>query len=108
MNREGGRVREIVPIKDPRNLRQTNRKFSVQTEQVRGSPVKFDNPSSLVRVTEPAHRRLLTPSNLILAIGCALIVLPTMFQVARDTWSTEQGATVRLCLRPAFGRFGAN
>jgi exosortase len=26
-----------------------------------------------------------------LAAGCALIVLPTMFDVARDSWSTEQG-----------------
>lgn len=26
-----------------------------------------------------------------LAIGCALLALPTMIQVARDSWSTEQG-----------------
>jgi exosortase len=29
--------------------------------------------------------------NLVLAIGCAVLALPTMFQVARDSWSTEQG-----------------
>jgi exosortase len=28
---------------------------------------------------------------LLLLLGCALLVLPTMFQVARDSWSTEQG-----------------
>jgi exosortase len=28
---------------------------------------------------------------MILALGCAAIVLPTMAQVARDAWSTEQG-----------------
>jgi exosortase len=27
----------------------------------------------------------------VFAIGCALLVVPTMIQVARDTWSTEQG-----------------
>jgi exosortase len=36
-------------------------------------------------------RRVAAPANLILAIGCAVLVLPTMFQVATDSWSTEQG-----------------
>jgi exosortase len=34
---------------------------------------------------------MFAPANLVLAIGCALLVLPTMFQVARNSWSTEQG-----------------
>jgi len=53
--------------------------------------VKLENPASLVHVAAPAHRKLATPANLFLALGCALLVLPTMTQVARDTWSTEQG-----------------
>lgn len=53
--------------------------------------MNFENPSSLVKVSAPASRRLGAPANLIFAIGLALLVLPTMFQVARDSWSTEQG-----------------
>jgi len=53
--------------------------------------VNFENPSSLVRVAAPVSRRLAAPANLVLALGCAALVLPTMFQVARDSWSTEQG-----------------
>jgi exosortase len=44
-----------------------------------------------VRAAVPASRRFVTPANLLLALGCALLVLPTMLQVARDSWSTEQG-----------------
>jgi exosortase len=36
-------------------------------------------------------RRVAAPANLILALGCAVLILPTMFQVATDSWSTEQG-----------------
>lgn len=36
-------------------------------------------------------KRLLTPANLALAVGAAALIAPTMFQVARDSWSTEQG-----------------
>jgi len=53
--------------------------------------VNFESPASLVRAAVPASRRFATPANLILALGCALLVLPTMYQVARDSWSTEQG-----------------
>jgi exosortase len=45
----------------------------------------------MVRVASPASPQLLTVANVALAIGLAALVLPTMFQVARDTWSTEQG-----------------
>lgn len=31
------------------------------------------------------------PANLLFALGCAVLVLPTMFQVAQVSWSTEQG-----------------
>ena len=53
--------------------------------------MKFESPASLVQVAAPASRRLAAPANIIFAIGCAALVLPTMFQVARDSWSTEQG-----------------
>ena len=53
--------------------------------------MKFESPSSLVQVAAPVSRRLAVPANLIFALGCAVLVLPTMFQVARDSWSTEQG-----------------
>jgi exosortase len=34
---------------------------------------------------------LATPTNILLALGCLVLFLPTMLQVARDSWSTEQG-----------------
>jgi exosortase len=49
-----------------------------------------DSEMSLAVISPPA-RQLLTPANLALAIGAALLIGPTMFQVARDSWSTEQG-----------------
>jgi exosortase len=58
---------------------------------VRASRVKFENPTSLVHVAAPASRRFVGPANLILFLSCAALVIPTMFQVARDSWSTEQG-----------------
>lgn len=53
--------------------------------------MNFENPSSLVEAPVPSVRRLITPANIALLIGCALLVLPTMLQVAHDSWSTEQG-----------------
>jgi exosortase len=44
-----------------------------------------------VQVAPPAPRSLVTPANLILALGLAVLALPTMYQVARVSWSTEQG-----------------
>ena len=53
--------------------------------------MNFEKSSSLWRVTAPVPRRIVTPANILLALGVAALVLPTMFQVARDSWSTEQG-----------------
>jgi exosortase len=53
--------------------------------------VEIESPSSLAQVAAPAPWRYLTPANLILALGCAVLVIPTMIQVATETWSTEQG-----------------
>lgn len=51
----------------------------------------FESSGTLVSVDSPSPRRLSLVANGVLAIGSALIVLPTMYKVARDTWSTEQG-----------------
>ena len=53
--------------------------------------MKIESPSSLVHVAPPAPQRYFTPANLILALGCAVLAMPTMLQVATETWSTEQG-----------------
>jgi exosortase len=44
-----------------------------------------------VQVAPPVPGRFATPANIIFALGLAAIVLPTMIQVARVSWSTEQG-----------------
>jgi exosortase len=53
--------------------------------------LRHESRSSLVQVAPPAPRSFATPANLILALGLAVVVLPTMFNVARFSWSTEQG-----------------
>ena len=52
--------------------------------------MRTESEPSHALVVRPA-KQLLTPANLVLAIGAALLIAPTMFQVARDSWSTEQG-----------------
>ena len=44
-----------------------------------------------MQVAPPVPGRLVTPANIIFLLGLAAIVLPTMIQVARVSWSTEQG-----------------
>lgn len=44
-----------------------------------------------MKVAPPAGVRLVTLPNLALATGVALLVIPTMIQVAKVSWSTEQG-----------------
>jgi exosortase len=53
--------------------------------------VKFESPSALVQVAVPGPRQFATPANILLAIGCAALAAPTMYQVATDTWTTDQG-----------------
>jgi exosortase len=53
--------------------------------------LRHEGGSSLVRVAPPVGARLLTLPNILLAIGIAALVLPTMIQVAKVSWSTEQG-----------------
>ena len=47
--------------------------------------------SSLAQVVPPPGTRHVTLANIVLAIGVALIVLPTMIEVAKVSWTTEQG-----------------
>jgi len=47
--------------------------------------------SSLVEVVRPPGARLVSLPNILLAIGLAVMVLPTMIEVAKVSWSTEQG-----------------
>jgi exosortase len=44
-----------------------------------------------VRVAAPSRRHIAAPANLVLFLGCAVLVLPTMYEVASKTWTTEQG-----------------
>jgi exosortase len=44
-----------------------------------------------VRIVRPPAARLLSLPNFLLAIGVAVLVLPTMVQVAKVSWSTDQG-----------------
>ena len=53
--------------------------------------VKIESPSSLVQVPAPTPRQLATAGNLMLALGCAALAAPTMYDVATKTWTTEQG-----------------
>lgn len=53
--------------------------------------MRHESRSTLVEVAAPASRTLASPANLLLALGCAALVLPTMIEVARVSWSTEQG-----------------
>src|SRR4029453_12004668 len=53
--------------------------------------VRHESGELLVEVAAPAMRSLASPANIVLAIGCIAIVLPTMIEVAQVSWSTEQG-----------------
>jgi exosortase len=59
---------------------------------MRGSEtLRDESRGSLVEVAAPPAKRWATPANLVIAIGIAALALPTMIQVARVSWSTEQG-----------------
>lgn len=42
-------------------------------------------------IAQPPAARLTSLANILIAIGLAVMVLPTMFEVAKMSWSTEQG-----------------
>jgi exosortase B len=53
--------------------------------------VNFDSPSSLVQAGALRSPRLISIANLALLLGCAILALPTMYEVATKTWTSEQG-----------------
>jgi exosortase len=53
--------------------------------------LRHESRTALVEVAEQPQGGWLTPANLAIALGIAVLVLPTMIQVARVSWSTEQG-----------------
>ena len=53
--------------------------------------MNFDSPSSLVQAGELRSPRLVSVANLVLLLGCAILALPTMYEVATKTWTSEQG-----------------
>jgi len=53
--------------------------------------VKVESTSSLIHVDPPGDHHLLGPANIILALGSATLLIPTMYEVATETWTTEQG-----------------
>lgn len=53
--------------------------------------MNIESPASLMHIPARVPRRLPRPANVVVALGCAAIALPTMIDVARDSWSTEQG-----------------
>lgn len=53
--------------------------------------MNYESPTSLVQPPPERHRQFATAAEVVLAIGCALLVLPTMYEVATQTWTMEQG-----------------
>ena len=53
--------------------------------------MNFENRASLAQGVAPAPREFTWAANFVLLLGCAVFVLPIMFEVATKTWSTEQG-----------------
>ncbi|HEV2593854.1 MAG TPA: exosortase V [Sphingomicrobium sp.] len=52
--------------------------------------MNFESPSSLVQVP-PSQRPLVNGADIVLGVGCLLLAVPTMYDVATETWTTEQG-----------------
>ena len=53
--------------------------------------MNLESPTSLVQPPERTRRRFWTVADLVLVLGCVGLILPTMYQVAAQTWTTEQG-----------------
>jgi exosortase len=53
--------------------------------------LRHESGSSLAQVVPPPRTRLASVPNALLAIGLAAIIGPTMYEVAKVSWSTEQG-----------------
>ncbi len=53
--------------------------------------MNFESSSSLVQAPAPKWSQIASLGNLVLGLGCALLILPTMYEVATKTWTGEQG-----------------
>lgn len=53
--------------------------------------MNVENSAAVMEVPTPSPSHLLKTANILLAVGVIALVAPTMFQVARDSWSSEQG-----------------
>jgi exosortase len=77
-----------------RNLRRWNRRVSLTTS-LAGKPRDLNYSPSVVAARQQPSRLLrlprLTRAQVILLIAAAVLVLPTMLDVARYSWTTEQG-----------------
>jgi exosortase len=52
--------------------------------------LNYQQPAMTAKA-KPFVAALSMPETVIFGLGCAALALPTLFQVARDSWSTEQG-----------------
>ena len=57
--------------------------------------MRHESPRMVMPATLPPSsfpfKNVATPANVLFAIGCAALAVPTMIEVARFSWSTEQG-----------------
>lgn len=53
--------------------------------------MQSESPVSVIKAPPPGWRPSAVWPNLVVVFGCALLAGPTMADVARDTWSSEQG-----------------
>lgn len=53
--------------------------------------MNFESPTSLVQPRPAPQRQFARTAEVVLVLGCAALVLPTMYEVVTQTWTTEQG-----------------
>lgn len=53
--------------------------------------MNFESPTAIAQAADQNHQRFATAGNALLLLGCAVLALPTLYQVATETWTTEQG-----------------
>lgn len=53
--------------------------------------MNLESSPPLVRIAPHSSRTRSLAATIVLALGCAALVLPTMYAVATQTWTTEQG-----------------
>lgn len=79
-----------VPIGDVGNLRQIEAAFNLLKIKRERSALESGKVGALT-IAAPSSPKWLTLANFALLVGMLSLVAPTLFQVARDTWTSEQG-----------------